>query len=86
MSSIEKLIERMKTVPRDFTYDEASRIAKYFHYQERQGDGSRVRFYRESDQKVILLHKPHRPNSQNTMLIGAIKDFVKRLKENGDIK
>lgn len=86
MSTIDKLINRMKTIPRDFTYDEVKKIAEYFKYEEKQGSGSRIRFYRARDQKIILLHKPHRPDSQKTMLIGAVRDFVKRLKENGDIK
>lgn len=86
MSTIDKLIERMKKLPRDFTYEEAKRVAKYFEYEEKQGEGSRVRLFREKDKKIILLHKPHRPGSENTMLVGAIRDFVKTLKENGDIK
>ena len=86
MSSIEKLLERARSSPRDFTYEEASRIAKHFNYEEKQGAGSRVRFYRESDRRVILLHKPHRPGADRAMLIGAVNDFIKTLKENGDIK
>lgn len=44
--------------------------------------GSRVMFYRESDQRIILLHKPH---PENTMDTGAIKDLIKYLKEYGEL-
>ena len=44
--------------------------------------GSRVMFYRECDQRVIMLHKPH---PENTMDTGALKDLIKRLKEYGEL-
>lgn len=39
-------------------------------------------FYRESDQRVIMLHKPH---PEKTMDSGALKDLIKRLKKFGEI-
>ena len=44
--------------------------------------GSRVKFYRVSDQRIILLHKPH-PGDE--MSIGAIKDLAARLEEMGEL-
>ena len=38
-------------------------------------------FYRESDQRVIMLHKPH---PERIMDSGALKDLIKRLEEFGD--
>ena len=44
--------------------------------------GSRVKFCRASDQRIILLHKPH-PGDE--MSIGAIKDLAIRLEEMGEL-
>lgn len=44
--------------------------------------GSRVRFYREHDKKVILLHKPH---PEDEMDRGAVCELVDYLKEIGEL-
>ena len=43
---------------------------------------SRVKFYREYDKQVILLHKPH-PGDE--MKAGAVKGLLERLYEIGDL-
>lgn len=53
---------------------------KYFN-KEKTLD-SRAKFYRPSDQRIILLHKPH---PGDVMSIGAIKDLATRLEEMGEI-
>lgn len=62
MSKVEKLIQRLKNNPKDFSYDELRRILLHFGYEEvRTGktSGSRVAFYKEATQHIIRLHKPH---------------------------
>lgn len=62
MSKIEKLIQRLKNYPKDFSYDELRKILSHFGYEEintGKTSGSRVAFYRKSTKHIIRLHKPH---------------------------
>ncbi|MDX5429061.1 MAG: type II toxin-antitoxin system HicA family toxin [Bacteroidota bacterium] len=58
MSKIEKLIDRLQSKPRDFTWSELKRVLKYFGYVERKGKGSRRKFIHQ-DGTTIILHEPH---------------------------
>lgn len=86
MSTSEKLIERFKRFPNDFTFDEAEKLLSGFGYRiDNKGktSGSRVIFIRESDNKKIMLHKPHNPSIIKKYALHQIYDY---LKDNGDIK
>ena len=85
MSTLEKAKERLRQVPKDYTYNEARQLLVKLGFEERnQGrtSGSRVGFYRERDDGVILLHKPH-PN--NEMSIAAVKALAEFLVGRGDL-
>ena len=61
MSKKEKIIERLKSKPKDFTYDEAKQVLNMFGFIENnkgKTSGSKVVFINE-DNKKIELHKPH---------------------------
>ena len=61
MGQKEKLIRRLKSKPRDFTFQEAETLLGYLTYQrfnKGKTSGSRVLFYSEG-RAPILLHKPH---------------------------
>ena len=60
MSTSDKLIIRLLSYPKDFTYSELKTLLLFFGYKEIQGAGSRVCFVKE-DHK-IKLHKPHPSN------------------------
>lgn len=60
MSRSEKLVIRLLSRPKDFTYSELKTLLLSMGYSEMQGAGSRVCFSRE-DHK-IKLHKPHPGN------------------------
>lgn len=84
MSELEKLKERLKSLPKDFTYDEAkSLLTKLGFVESNKGrtSGSRVKFCKND--KDILLHKPH-PN--NEMKRVYVKQLVELLIEYGEIK
>ena len=69
MSRIEKAKERIKQKPRDYTYKEATYLLEQMGYKEHnkgKTSGSRVMFYREYDQQIIMLHKPHPGNENET--------------------
>ncbi|MGB5360405.1 type II toxin-antitoxin system HicA family toxin [Eudoraea sp.] len=65
MSKIEKLIERFKTVPKNFTWDELVKVLSHYGYQElsKKGKtgGSRRKFVNKQ-KDIINLHKPHPGN------------------------
>lgn len=82
MGQREKLIERLKRQPRDFTWQELTTLLKSLDYAEaKQGKtgGSRRRFMHES-KPPITLHKPH-PSS--IVKLYAVKEVLKFLEEEG---
>ena len=79
MSKSEKAKDRIKSKPKDYTYTEAKKLLSqlgFAEFQKGKTSGSRVKFYREKDQKVILLHKPH---PDDVMKPGAVRDLVEFL-------
>jgi predicted RNA binding protein YcfA (HicA-like mRNA interferase family) len=60
MSKTEKLVMRLLSHPKDFTYGELKTLLASMGYDEVQGAGSRVCFSK-GDHK-IKLHKPHPGN------------------------
>ena len=60
MSKSDKLIIRLLSYPKDFTYSELKTLLMSFGYKEVQGAGSRVYF--SKDNHKIKLHKPHPGN------------------------
>lgn len=64
MSKKDKLIQKLKSKPKDFTYEELKTLLNYLgFYEDNKGrtSGSRVEFIREGHKK-IQLHKPHPRN------------------------
>ena len=85
MGTLDKLKTRIQKIPADFTYKEGKRLLQMLGYEELnkgKTSGSRVKFYRETDQAVIMLHKPH-PGSE--MRKKAVEDIVQKLKEYGEL-
>lgn len=79
MSTKEKLIERFKTQPNDFTFDELVRLFNAFGYElgnKGATSGSRVVFQKGDD--CILFHRPH---PGNILKMGAMKNVKKELKQ-----
>lgn len=85
MSKFDKAKERLLSNPKDYTYSEAKYLLAqlgFKEYNKGKTSGSRVKFYRETDQCIILLHKPH---PGDIMSIGAVKDLSDKLKEMGEL-
>ena len=75
MSSIEKLLERFKKKPKDFTYDETLRILSYLGYEvHNKGatSGSRVRFKNEATGEYIDIHRPHPGSIMKEWMLNAV--------------
>ena len=76
MSRLEKLLVRLLTLPRDFTYSELKTLLVSFGYEEVQGAGSRVCFKNKTHK--IKLHKPHPGNILKQYQLVFIIDELKK--------
>ncbi len=80
-----KRIERLLSRPKDYTFTEAKSLLSslgFDQYNKGKTSGSRVRFYRKSDKRVIDLHKPHPGDIMKTYMVD---ELIRFLKESGDI-
>lgn len=60
MGKKEKLIERLKNNPKDFTFDEMRNVLEFLGFEmtnKGKTSGSRVKFLKGNT--AIILHKPH---------------------------
>lgn len=82
MGQKEKLIQKLKSKPKDFTFQEAESLLGYLTYQrfnKGKTSGSRVLFYSESH-APILLHKPH---PRKELLEYQVKQLLEILEQEG---
>ena len=85
MSKLDKAIQRILLKPKDYTYTEARYLLSqlgFEEYQKGKTSGTRVKFYRQTDGKMILLHKPH---PSDVMKVGAVKQLVDYLAQMGEL-
>jgi predicted RNA binding protein YcfA (HicA-like mRNA interferase family) len=82
MAKIEKLIARLLSYPKNFTWDELVNILSHFGYYELRGGGSRRKFV-NAEKDIISLHKPH---PGNILKQYQMKDIINHLKEKGLLK
>lgn len=76
MGTKEKLIERFKRLPSDFTFDELERLLIIFGYERSnkgKTSGSRVVF-KDSQSHPIMLHKPHPGNIVKAYALKQVYD------------
>jgi len=82
MSRSEKLVKRFTEVPKDFTWDELTKVMAHFGFNELKTGktgGSRRKFIDEH-KNIISLHKPH---PQNIVKRYAIEEVLTVLKKMG---
>ena len=58
MSKIDKLIAKLLSNPKSFTWDELIKVMKHFDFEIRTGNGSRRAFVSNVN-GIIYLHEPH---------------------------
>ena len=81
MSHKDKLIVRLKSKPKDFTFDEAKSLFEscgYVMSDSGKTSGSRVCFIR--GKKIFRMHKPH---PRKELLSYQIKELIDELKQEG---
>lgn len=82
MGQKEKLIKKLKSKPKDMTFEEAEILLKYLSYtlsDKGRTSGSRVIFL-SPNHAPILLHKPH---PRKELLAYQIKQLVDILEQEG---
>jgi hypothetical protein len=85
MSRTEKLVLRLLSLPKDFTWEELTKLLALFGYAEiRKGKtgGSRRKFADDKNH-IISLHKPHPGNIVKGY---ALKQIITHLIDKGHIK
>ena len=78
MGKKEKLIQRLKSRPKDFRFDEAEILLGYLSYScsnKGKTSGSRVMFTSERH-AAILLHKPHPGNELKGYQVSQLLDIL----------
>lgn len=83
MSKSDKLIERLKTIPKNFTWDETVRILNLFGFTEQKTGktgGSRRKFLDSENNVISFLHEPH---PGKIMKMYAVRQLLAYLKERG---
>lgn len=79
MSKVEKLIEKLKSKPKDFTWDEMIKVLNYFGFEQMaQGKtgGLRLKFM-NGNKQIISLHEPHPQKVLKWYQLDIIIDFLK---------
>jgi len=77
----DKLIKRLKLLPKDFTFDEMKALLEMLGFEmsnKGKTSGSRTKFFK--DDVVIVLHKPH---PRKELLEYQIKHVIEVLSEEG---
>lgn len=82
MGQKEKLIKKLKSKPKDMSFEEAETLLKYLTYtrsDKGRTSGSRV-IFTSNEHAPILLHKPH---PRKELLAYQVKQLVEILEQEG---
>ena len=85
MRKKQKMVERLLSKPKDFTYSELSNLLKALGYiEDYRGitSGSRVAFINPTNLNIIRLDKQHPGNELKSYIVNYV---IKKLKEGGEI-
>ena len=80
MSKHEKIIKKLNSGSKNFTYNELRQLLKGFGYAEHhkgKTSGSRVAFINNKTNHIIRLHKPHPGNELKHYQISLIIEELK---------
>ena len=80
MTKQQKLITKIKSRPKDFTWDELCSLMNALGYELRNGNGSRRRFFNPQSQTILSIHEPH---PRNYLLDYQVKDVLEHLRDKG---
>ena len=75
MSKKDKLIIKLNNTKNSFTWSELTTLLRSLGFIQVEGDGSRVRFVRNTLQ--IRLHKPHPNKEIKSYVVNYVRDLLK---------
>jgi predicted RNA binding protein YcfA (HicA-like mRNA interferase family) len=75
MAAIDKLIERFKASPSDFSWDDLVRLLRHFGYTEQKGKGSRRKF-KARGRATLMLHEPHPAKTVKQYMARYVRDTL----------
>ena len=84
MSRLDKAKERLRTIPKDYTYSEARTLLLQLGFTESmkgKTSGSRVKFYREADGETLLIHRPHPTDTMKYKSVYGLAKYLIRIGE-----
>lgn len=79
MDKKDKLLQRFRTLPRDFTFDEMVAVFKGCGFSlSNKGatSGSRIDFINENDGNSYIMHKPHPSNIIKGYVMRQVYSFL----------
>lgn len=82
MTRKEKLFDRLKSKPKDFTIDETTALLEFLGYRlsnKGKTSGSRI-CYLHKNHGAILLHRPH---PSNILKAYQVKQLIEKLEDEG---
>ena len=80
MGRKEKLLGRLISKPRDFSWHELQSLMRHLGYTELAGHGSRRKFINAKTRRIVSLHKRH---PDDTLLEYQVKDILVFLEQEG---
>lgn len=92
MGTKEKLIERFLKLPKDFTFDELTRLFGLFGFEKSNKgatSGSRIEFVHDKKNISYIAHKPHPSNIIKSYVMKQVLSFIsenKLIEEQNQIK
>lgn len=82
MTRVEKLARQLMACPRTFRFDDAVRVMALYGFEldgKGRTSGSRVRFYRERDGRMMLMHLPHPGDELRAAAVRELASFLKEV-------
>ena len=79
MNKKDKLLQRFRTLPRDFKFDEMVAIFKGYGFKlNNKGatSGSRIEFINENDGNSYIMHRPHPSNIIKGYVMRQVYSFL----------
>lgn len=79
MGTREKLVERFKTQPKNFTFEELVRLFSLFGFEassKGKTSGSRMEFINEEKSLSYGVHKPHPEKTIKNYVMKQVLDFL----------
>lgn len=83
MSKSEKQLQRLLTIPKNFSWDELVAVMEHFNFEMRKTSGSGRKFVHKTKGTNFAIHAPH---PSNIMKAYALRGAINALKQAGEIE